>query len=54
VNVNFQQKQGTMPPTKNFPAKIARHFRIAFELGIRQTHSPADELAMTSTPAEKK
>lgn len=54
VSVNFQQKQGTMPPTVNFPAKIARHFRTAFELGIQQSFTAEDELAMTTTSLNDK
>ena len=46
LQVTLQQKQGTMPPTREFPAKVARHFRTAFELNISQSLSPSDDLAI--------
>lgn len=52
--VSFQQRQGTMPPTATFPANVARHFRVAFELGITHSISAEDELAMRTTSLEKK
>ena len=54
LKVSFQQKQGSMPPTKNFPANVARHFRTAFELGIQQTVSSDDNLALQTSPLKKK
>ena len=54
LKVTFQQKQGTMPATRTFPAKIARHFRIAFELGIEQSTNAADKLAMKTTTLNTK
>lgn len=52
VQVTLQQKQGAMPPSIEFPAKVARHFRTAFELGITQSLSGEDTLALTTTPLE--
>lgn len=49
LTVSFQQKQGTMPPTATFPASVARHFRVAFEFGVNQETSPADELALKTS-----
>jgi len=46
LDVTLQQKQGTMPPTREFPAKVARHFRTAFELNITQSLSAKDDLAI--------
>jgi hypothetical protein len=46
LDVTLQQKQGTMPPTREFPAKVARHFRTAFELNITQSLTAKDELAI--------
>lgn len=46
LQVTLQQKQGTMPPSREFPAKVARHFRTSFELNISQTLTPKDELAI--------
>lgn len=46
LDVTLQQKQGTMPPTREFPAKVARHFRTAFELNITQSLSSKDEFAI--------
>lgn len=45
LNVTLQQKQGTMPASYEFPAKVARHFRNSFELRIDQSIDAADELA---------
>lgn len=52
LEVKFQQKQGTMPPSVNFPPKVARHFRTAFEFGIEQIHSPDDDLALNIEPLD--
>lgn len=46
LDVTLQQKQGTMPPTREFPAKVARHFRTAFELNITQSMTAKDDLAI--------
>lgn len=46
LQVTLQQKQGTMPPTREFPAKVARHFRTSFELNISQSLSAEDDLAI--------
>lgn len=48
LQVTLQQKQGTMTPTNEFPAKVARHFRTAFELGITQSFTGGDELALNA------
>ena len=50
VQVTLQQKQGTMPPSIEIPAKVARHFRTSFELSITQSVSGADELAINTAP----
>ncbi len=54
VQVTLQQKQGAMPPSFEFPTKVSRHFRTAFELGITQSLSAEDSLAITisSTKSE--
>lgn len=52
VQVTLQQKQGAMPASYEFPTKVARHFRTAFELGITQTLTGEDELALTTTPLQ--
>ncbi len=46
IQVTLQQKQGTMPPSQEFPAKVARHFRTAFELNIMQNLNNKDKLAI--------
>jgi len=46
LQVTLQQKQGTMPASPEFPAKVARHFRTAFELSISQSLTSKDELAI--------
>ncbi|NLT72315.1 MAG: hypothetical protein GXX91_16695, partial [Verrucomicrobiaceae bacterium] len=48
VQVSLQQKQGTMPPSLEFPAKMARHFRTSFDLSIAQSFSAEDDLALTT------
>lgn len=50
IQVTLQQKQGTMPPTQEFPAKVARHFRTSFELNIVQTLNNKDALAINVAP----
>ncbi len=53
VQVMLQQRQGTMPPSQEFPAKVARHFRSSFELSISQSLTDKDELAIaTATTTE--
>ncbi len=49
VQVSFQQKQGTMSPSAEFPAKVARHFRTSFELTVTQSLSNKDELAINTS-----
>ena len=46
LEVTLQQKQGAMPPSREFPAKVARHFRTSFELSISQILTSQDELAI--------
>ena len=48
LEVNLQQRQGTMPSSTTFPAKVARHFRTTFDLRIKQGLSPEDELAIST------
>ncbi|MEX2579326.1 MAG: hypothetical protein WD342_09730 [Verrucomicrobiales bacterium] len=48
LDVTLQQKQGSMPPTQEFPVKMARHFRTTFELSIRQSLSDGDDLAINT------
>lgn len=50
LQVTLQQKQGTMPPSNHFPAKVARHFRIAFDLSILQSLNGKDDLALNLKP----
>jgi hypothetical protein len=50
VQVTLQQKQGSMPPSLEFPAKVARHFRTSFELSIVQSLSAKDDLAINTVP----
>lgn len=52
VQVMLQQRQGTMPPSQEFPAKVARHFRTAFELSISQSISEKDDLAIATAVTE--
>jgi hypothetical protein len=52
VEVTLQQRQGAMPTSLEFPAKVARHFRTAFELGITQSLSGEDALAITISTNE--
>ena len=52
VQVSLQQKQGAMPPSFEFPTKVSRHFRTAFELGITQSLSAEDSLAITISSTE--
>jgi hypothetical protein len=46
LEVTLQQKQGSMPPSREFPAKVARHFRTSFELSISQILTSQDALAI--------
>jgi hypothetical protein len=46
LEVTLQQKQGSMPPSREFPAKVARHFRTSFELSISQVLTSQDALAI--------
>lgn len=50
IQVTLQQKQGTMAPSVEFPAKVARHFRTSFELNISQRLDSKDEFAINTTP----
>ncbi len=50
LQVTLQQKQGTMPASFEFPAKVARHFRTSFELSIIQSLNSKDELAINTSP----
>ncbi len=50
LQVTLQQKQGAMPASLEFPAKVARHFRTAFELSIVQSLNSKDELAINTSP----
>jgi len=50
LNVALQQRQGIMPPSPAFPARIARHYRTAFDLRITQAFSGKDDLALTTRP----
>lgn len=52
LQVTLQQKQGTMPPSQEFPAKVARHFRTSFELNIMQNLNNKDELAINTAPLQ--
>jgi len=52
LSVSLQQRQGSMPPTLEFPTKVARHFRTAFELTISQSIESDDELALNTEPLE--
>lgn len=50
LEVNLQQRQGTMPSSSTFPAKVARHFRTTFDLRIGQGLSAKDDLALSTKP----
>ncbi len=50
IQVTLQQKQGAMPPSLEFPAKVARHFRTSFELRIVQSLNAKDDLAINTVP----
>lgn len=49
IQVTLQQKQGIMPPTLEFPAKVARHFRTSFELNITQSLDHKDKFAINTS-----
>lgn len=46
VDVSLAQKQGTMPSSIEFPTRVARHFRNAFDLRISQAMTDEDDLAI--------
>ncbi len=50
LSVSLQQKQGSMPPSAQYPARIARHFRTSFDLSVSQSLDPDDELALYTKP----
>lgn len=54
LQVVLQQRQGAMPPSQEFPAKVARHFRTSFSLNIAQSLNEKDELAIAMAPPEPK
>ncbi|MEM6277918.1 MAG: hypothetical protein AAF733_00465 [Verrucomicrobiota bacterium] len=49
LQVSLAQRQGTMPSSRDFPTRVARHFRSAFELRIEQKMTHEDELAINTT-----
>lgn len=50
INVTLQQRQGAMPPSAAFPARIARHYRTAFDLRLSQGFDAKDDLAISTRP----
>ena len=50
LSATMQQRQGQLPSTVGFPASVARHYRTAFELSIKQTFAGEDVLALTVEP----
>ncbi len=50
LSVTLQQKQGAMPPTFQYPARVARHFRTAFDLSIVHSLDSNDEFALNTNP----
>ncbi|MDF1823940.1 MAG: hypothetical protein P1U68_04815 [Verrucomicrobiales bacterium] len=48
LEVSLAQKQGTMPSSIEFPTRVARHFRNAFDLRIEQKIEAADDLAINT------
>ncbi len=50
LRVTLQQKQGTMSPSKDIPAQVARRYRTAFDLSISQSLTSKDELALNTNP----
>ena len=47
LHATMQQKQGQLPSSVGFPASVARHYRTAFELSVKQTFDGKDVLALT-------
>lgn len=50
LHATMQQRQGQLPSSVGFPASVARHYRTAFELSVKQTFDDEDVLALTATP----
>ncbi|NRB73440.1 MAG: hypothetical protein HRU46_03700 [Verrucomicrobiales bacterium] len=48
LDVVLTQRQGSMPPSVQYPAKVARHFRTVFDLSLTQSLDENDELAMST------
>ena len=48
LEVSLAQKQGTMPSSYEFPTRVSRHFRNAFDLRIEQRTTEKDDLALTT------
>lgn len=54
LQVTLQQKQGSMPASKDIPAQVARRYRTAFDLSISQSLTGKDDLALNTTPLKPK
>ena len=50
LSATMQQRQGQLPSSVGFPASVARHYRTAFELSVKQTFDGEDVLALTVKP----
>jgi hypothetical protein len=52
LHATMQQRQGQLPSSVGFPASVARHYRTAFELSVKQSFDHEDVLALTLNPPE--
>lgn len=48
LEVLLTQRQGSMPPSNQYPARVARNFRTTFDLSLTQSLDEDDELAMST------
>ena len=48
LEVLLTQRQGSMPPSNQYPARVARNFRTTFDLSLTQSLDENDELAMST------
>lgn len=48
LEVVLTQRQSSMPPSNQYPARVARHFRTTFDLSLTQSLDEDDELAMST------
>lgn len=48
LEVLLTQRQGSMPPSNQYPARVARNYRTTFDLSLTQSLDENDELAMST------